>query len=220
MRVQGCIIAGGQGTRLGGCLKALLPTPAGSSLIQQAIAILTKVCQGPPLLSTNNPAQFPRELAVEARVPDESRFLSKGPLAGLLSTLRVTEADALLFVAGDMPFLDEAVLGSFLGEFRNSEADGIWSVSESFGQPFPSILSKNCVPELEAALEEGCFSLQRVFRSRLSLATWREESKRALDPEGRSFNNINSYADLESYLGLTRAEVLTLLSQQSRAQAH
>lgn len=217
MRFQGSIIAGGLGTRLGGCIKALLPSDDGSTLLRRNARLLQELCGSAPLLSTNNPALFQGCVGLDSFVEDDERI---GPLGGFLSTLRATKADALFFVAGDMPFLGKAVLESFMKEFQKSGQHGLWYQDDGFGQPFPSILSKSCLPEIETAVEAGEFSLQKVFQGRLSLATWSEESKCALDPEGRSFNNINSYADLESYLGLNRAQVMTLLGQQSRAQAH
>ncbi|MDF1665467.1 MAG: molybdenum cofactor guanylyltransferase [Planctomycetota bacterium] len=219
MKFQGAIIAGGEGSRLGGCIKALLPTPDGTTLLRRNAQLLEEISGCLPLLSTNDPTLFLGELGLDSFVEDLNGE-KIGPLGGFLSTLRKTEVDALIFVAGDMPFLDKAVLQSFVDEFQDSGHQGLWSMSGGFGQPFPSILSKSCLPELEMAYKDRLFSLQKVFQGRLSMATWSEESKCALDPEGRSFNNINSYADLESYLGLNRAQVMTLLSQQSRAQAH
>lgn len=219
MKLQGAIIAGGSGTRLGGCIKALLPTPEGTNLLRRNAQLLEAVTGCAPVLSTNDPALFQGEAGLDSFVTD-SPGEKVGPLGGFVSTLRRTKADALIFVAGDMPFLERAVLESLVKEFQESEQQGIWSKNGGYGQPFPSILRRDCLSILEAAISDGLFSLQKVFQGRLSLATWSEESKWALDPEGRSFNNINSFADLESYLGLNRAQVMTLLRQQSRAQAH
>ena len=218
MNLQGAIIAGGDGRRLGTCLKALLPTPSGSSLLQKNVSLLRELCGRKPLLSTNSPASFANEVGLDTILEDDGPKI--GPLGGFLSTLRRTKADALIFVAGDMPFLEKTVLESFVDEFRKSQAQSLWAVIDGFGQPFPSILSKECLITLEAAAKTGLFSIQKIFRNRLSMAVWSEESKCALDPEGRSFNNINSFADLEDYLSLSHNDVLELLSHQNRAQPH
>jgi molybdopterin-guanine dinucleotide biosynthesis protein A len=195
LSLQGAIIAGGKGSRLGGCVKALIQNPDGLTLLARNVALLTQICGGPPLLSSNRLDLFESEPGIDKCVMDLGDPI--GPLGGLIAVLSATNSDAVLFVAGDMPRLSAPVLQSFVDEFRESSGDGLWARHENKYQPFPSILAKSALEPLKTAAEAGERSLWKIFSQRLQLAEWSADSKRALDQTGRSFNNINSPDDLE-----------------------
>lgn len=192
-------------------MKVLLPTPHGSTLLAQNIKLLCELCGQAPLLSTNNPDLFQEQAGLARCIADEKAAI--GPLAGFVAALTATRAEALVFVAGDMPFLTLTVLQSFVTEFEQSNAMGLWAKHNGYPQPFPSILSTQALEPLQEAVSRGEHSLQKVFSRHLSLKFWSEDSKRALDQTGQSFNNINDLADLERYLGQPSADVLNRLRQ-------
>ena len=106
--IAALILAGGQGTRLGGADKAFVPL-RGQPLIEHLLARLKP--QGPTIaISANgNPARFSAyNLPV---LPDT--LIGKGPLAGVAAGLAWAQslnADALLTIPVDTPFIPEDLL--------------------------------------------------------------------------------------------------------------
>ena len=102
MRIFGVILAGGQGQRMGGVDKALLPL-AGSPLLSHVIARLEPQVERLALSANGDAARFARfGLPV---LPDAG---GAGPLAGVLAALRWATplgATAVVSVPVDGPFL-------------------------------------------------------------------------------------------------------------------
>lgn len=102
MRIVGVILAGGEGRRMGGRDKALLPL-AGRPLLAHAVERLGPQVAALALSANGDPARFAATgLPV---LPDAER--GQGPLAGLLAGLDWAagmEADAVVTVAVDTPF--------------------------------------------------------------------------------------------------------------------
>lgn len=105
MRIAGLILAGGQGRRMGGVAKALLPL-SGRPLAAHVIARLAPQVDGLALSANGDPARFAGfGLPVLADLSGEA---GEGPLAGLragLSWAAAEGADALVSAATDTPFL-------------------------------------------------------------------------------------------------------------------
>jgi len=105
MRIAGLILAGGQGRRMGGVAKALLPL-AGRPLAAHVIARLAPQVALLALSANGDPALLAGfGLPVLADLPGEA---GEGPLAGVRAELRwaaAEGADALVTAATDTPFL-------------------------------------------------------------------------------------------------------------------
>jgi molybdopterin-guanine dinucleotide biosynthesis protein A len=102
MRIFGLILAGGEGRRMGGTDKALLPM-AGTSLLANAIARFAPQVEDLALSANGDPARF---LGFGLPVLADERPL--GPLSGVLAGLIWAEkagAQALATVPVDGPFL-------------------------------------------------------------------------------------------------------------------
>jgi molybdopterin-guanine dinucleotide biosynthesis protein A len=99
MRIDGVILAGGGGRRMGGADKALLPL-AGQPLILNAIARLEPQVHRLCLSANGDPARL-----AFTGLPVLADDVSQGPLSGILAALEASEgADALVSVAVDTPF--------------------------------------------------------------------------------------------------------------------
>ncbi len=104
MNIAALILAGGQGTRLGGVDKAFLSL-AGQPLITHVLARLGPHVPGIAISANGDPARF----AAFGRpvLPDPPAFLGQGPLAGVAAGLiwaRSMGAQALLTLPVDTPF--------------------------------------------------------------------------------------------------------------------
>jgi len=105
MRIAGLILAGGQGRRMGGVVKALLPL-AGRPLVAHVAARLAPQVAGLAVSANGDPARF-ADLGLPV-LPDLPGEPGEGPLAGLRAGLcwaAIEGADALVTAATDTPFL-------------------------------------------------------------------------------------------------------------------
>lgn len=99
MRIDGVILAGGAGRRMGGADKALLPL-AGQPLILNAIARLEPQVQALRISANGDPARL-----AFTGLPVLADDVSQGPLSGILAALEAAgDADAVVSVAVDTPF--------------------------------------------------------------------------------------------------------------------
>jgi molybdenum cofactor guanylyltransferase len=111
--IAGLILAGGQGTRLGGADKAFVRLH-GAALITHLLARLTpQGCQALAVSANGDPARFAAYgLAV---LPDAPELAGKGPLAGVAAGLAwaaTMGADFLLTVPVDTPFIPANLLAA------------------------------------------------------------------------------------------------------------
>jgi molybdopterin-guanine dinucleotide biosynthesis protein A len=120
----------------------------------------------------------------------------QGPLAGLAAGLAEVGTELALTVAGDMPELSVAVLVPMVRQARESGAEA--TVLEQGGTPRPLPAVLRAEPALRAAralLDQGERSIMGLLVTlrmiRLDESTWR-----ALDPEGRTFRDIDLPQDL------------------------
>jgi molybdopterin-guanine dinucleotide biosynthesis protein A len=100
---NGFVLAGGQSRRMGRD-KALLEW-GDISLLEHMIQLLSTVSN---------------KVQVVGRPEFPDRLPGKGPLGGILTALEVTDQDANLFVAVDLPFLTARFLGLFNERFLAS----------------------------------------------------------------------------------------------------
>ncbi len=152
-------------------------------------------------------AQISREVLLVVR-PGQSRDVSSygdvvrvvfddplgyGPLGGLYSGLSACRDPYAWVVGCDMPFLNTNLLRYLMGLASGYDAvvprvDGL--------QPLHAVYGRSCLPKIEALLHTAGAGIYQL----LPLVNVRyvdEEEINTLDPEGRSFLNVNTEADLE-----------------------
>lgn len=86
-----------------------------------------------------------------------------GPLGGVYTAFRRSRADALLFLACDMPFVTEALLRRVAETARGGSPSVFVKASGEFG--FPFVLSRAALPTVERHLANKDFSLQSLARA-------------------------------------------------------
>lgn len=122
---------------------------------------------------------------------------SCGSLGGLYTGLHEASTPHIFVAACDMPFLNVNLIKYMIG-FKE-EADIIVASWNNRIQPTHAIYSKRCVPVLEDMLRRRQVKIQNAFHHpSLTVRVITESEVRPIDPEGRSFLNVNNPADLEA----------------------
>jgi molybdopterin-guanine dinucleotide biosynthesis protein A len=110
-----------------------------------------------------------------------------GPLGGIYTALRTTRADAVIFLACDMPFVSHALLRRLL---RDSGAARNGLFAHAGGRAgFPCILPRTALPVVADAITRGSLSLQALAK-RL-----KARSLRLPRVFSRELRNVNTPAD-------------------------
>lgn len=186
--VAAAIIAGGPARRLGGVTKSLLEI-GGRAVADRQLEVLR------PLFArvfavANDPAPW-RARGVDV-VAD--RVSGAGPLAGLSAALAAAgDAEAVVCLAGDLPFLSPALLTAL--RERMPEADALAPRPAGRAEPLCARYAVRLRAAVDARLAGGRFALHELLAE---VATaWLDDGELgALDPDGRSFVNLNSPHDL------------------------
>jgi molybdenum cofactor guanylyltransferase len=194
-RVAFAIIAGGQAERLGGYPKGLLLV-GGRRIVDRQINAARGVFSR-MLLVSNEPTLW-SGLGIPVvgdRVP------GAGPLAGIDAALAalLPEEEAVVCVAGDMPFLTPGSLSLL----RDVHPHAAAFAARADGRPEPLFAryARPCAPALAAALAAGRLGAAS-FLAAIGAAYLDETAMRARSPELTFLTNINTPADLARAQGL------------------
>lgn len=188
------ILAGGRSTRMGQD-KAWLDL-AGAPLIEHVARQLLPLA-AEIIFSANDPAAFDELIArlpVPARVAIDE-YPGAGPLAGLHAGLAAAENDLLLAVATDMPFIDRRLVEFMIQACGAADAAIPLITAPGSGAPQPeplhALYRRSCLPAIEVALKAG---RRRVisFLQDVNVCYLGEDALRQVDPELRSFRNVNT----------------------------
>lgn len=188
--VTGVLLAGGKSQRMGQDKRFL--AIGEETLLTRSLAVLRSVFQrvlvviaqdSPPLESD---APVLRDLIPHC-----------GSLGGLYTGLKQADTEWVFAVACDMPFLGAATIRHFI-ELKG-QADVVMAKLQHGLQPMHALYHRNCLPIMESLIQAQDFKIQRLadqpaLRVRLVLP----EELSLVDPEMRSFCNVNTPAELEA----------------------
>jgi molybdopterin-guanine dinucleotide biosynthesis protein A len=186
--LTGAILAGGFSRRLGRD-KAALPL-GGKPLalwVAEALAPLVKSTW----LITNQPLAhlgFGLPLATDLRP-------FQGPAGGLLTALFTAGTPWVLAAAVDNPLLAPALLAELATRAGRTSRPAIVCRSPRGLEPFPGIYAVRLLPALQKFLQADRRPTRFLEVCRPEIVPEREVA--ALDPEARSFVNLNTPHDLE-----------------------
>lgn len=189
IEVTGVLLAGGKSRRMGEDKRYLVVGE--QTLLERGLVVLRSIfqevlvviAQDSPLLDVD--ARVVRDL-----VPD------CGSLGGLYTGLTQATAPCIFVVACDMPFLDQAVIAQFTS--RRATADIVMAKLAGRLHPMHALYGKRCLPALEQMIRARQLKLQEmVSHASLRVRYVTEADLLTLDPSGRSFQNVNTPADLE-----------------------
>jgi molybdenum cofactor guanylyltransferase len=188
MTIAALILAGGQGSRLGGADKAFVRLN-GMKLIDHLLARLAPQAQRIAISANGDPARFAAYgLPV---LPDAQNFAGKGPLVGVAAGLAwatTAGAEFLLTVPVDTPFIPENLVSALtpgpsvaVHQQRQHHLVALWPV--------------NFYPALQTFLAQpGAYKV----RDALNLCAARQV---AFDGPADPFLNINTPDDLATASG-------------------
>ena len=188
--VTGIILAGGLSRRLGRD-KAVEPID-GQPLVGRVMDTLAQIAD--ELVVVVNTPQRGRELPLpDSAVVAVDIYPNAGSLGGIFTGLSSASNQWGIVVACDMPFLNLDLL-SYLLSFRESH-DAVVPVLDDRPEPTHAAYSKVCLSAIEARLEAGDLKIARFFDDvRVKYVSQRRVEE--IDPERRSFFNVNTEEDL------------------------
>jgi molybdopterin-guanine dinucleotide biosynthesis protein A len=189
----GALVAGGRATRLGGVAKGLLLLD-GEPLAVRSLQIFGRLFAA-SLVVANDPRPY-GALGVTV-VPDS--LPGKGAPGGLHAALGAARTGWIFTAGCDMPFLSERPI-RFLAGLRQA-APAVAVVWKGRLEPLHAFWSRACLPTVDRMLRAGDPSMWRIATA-VGARFVTDEEWRAVDPEGRSFENANTPEDLER-LGLS-----------------
>lgn len=194
--ITGCIVAGGRARRLGGALKPLLVVAGEPILARQRAVLAPRV--GELVIAVAGPGPLAEQgvRAVFDAVADA------GPLAGLAAGFGASARPWLLAVAGDMPYLAAGVLDALLAAAgpgadaadAAAAVDAVVPRVGGFPEPLCALYGRGAAEVIERHLAAGRRRTQAIL-DELRVRWLEEPALRAVDPELRTFTNINAPGD-------------------------
>jgi len=195
MRLQpdatGVILAGGKSRRMGEDKRFL--KVGESTLLERSVHVMSRVfSEVLVIIAQDSPA-----LEVPGCVVHRDLIPDCGSLGGLYTGLVQASRGRIFVVACDMPFVNPDMIRWFLA--RDQEADIVMAQLETGLQPLHAVYGTRALPYLRQRVEARQLKIQTVvsepsLRVRIVLPSeWKD-----LDPESRSFQNVNSPADLQA----------------------
>lgn len=178
--------------------KAMLPLPGNKTVtFVEHLAARLAVCCAETLIVARDQEQaasyaYPGVHVTYDKIPD------CGPLMGLYSGLSAIDTRHALVVAVDMPFIQPALL-SFLLSQPLARDTLLVPMVHNIPQVLLAIYPRSASPFIEKLLQQG----RRDLRCLLEVAPVRyieEAQLRQVDPQLRSFININTPEELDEIL--------------------
>jgi molybdopterin-guanine dinucleotide biosynthesis protein A len=191
-RMDALILAGGENKRIP-LLKGFLDIRDGR-ILEVSIQRLRKVFNR-FILSTNTPEHY-----YYLGLPMVGDIIPvRGPMTGIFSALSLPDVSDVFVTACDMPDINGILAKYIAGRWR-SGYDAVIPVFNNEPQPLFGVYAKSLARRIEEALHREKRSLKGFLRDSNVLYI-QEADVRKIDPEGRSFVNINTMQDFEKETG-------------------
>lgn len=185
-RASVAILAGGQSRRMG--QNKSFVTLEGRPLFEHVVERVSQL--GLPVrIITNDPDAY----AAYGLPMFPDVLPGKGSLGGLYTALYHSPTARTLCVACDMPFLNVALLKLLLGQPEG--CDAIVPLVQARPQSLHAVYDRRCLAPMLDALNADHLKIQRLLET-LRVCYVDEARLSALDPDLRSFMNVNTPAEL------------------------
>jgi molybdopterin-guanine dinucleotide biosynthesis protein A len=183
------VLAGGAGSRIGGDKPSALV--AGRSLLQRTVDALEHVVTRAVLTVAPGQRLPDVETALQL-VVCEDLLPARGPLTGIFTGLNCARTSEVLVVPCDAPLMRPELLALLLDHAGDSAA-----VPEALGrlQPAFGIWSQGAASAIVAALNSDELSVRAIL-GQVGARIIAEDELRAVDPDLRSFINVNTRDDV------------------------
>ncbi|MGC4115177.1 MAG: molybdenum cofactor guanylyltransferase [Myxococcales bacterium] len=182
------IVAGGQGTRMGGASKAFLEV-GGRSILERQLEVLRSLFAQIVVCAPDSGPFAPFGLRA---VPD--RFAGKGAPGGVHAALAAIDSEWAFCVACDMPFLRPEPI-ELLARRRALDVDAVIPMRSGFLEPLFAFYNVRLEPPFSAALGAGNPSLVRLLES-ARVVRVPDAALDAVDPGLRALENVNTPEEL------------------------
>jgi molybdopterin-guanine dinucleotide biosynthesis protein A len=198
------VLAGGKGTRMGMAEKALLEFE-GKTIIERLLEGLFQVVDE-VILSVRDSTQKEKFLPLLEKFPArEIRFCfdtleDVGPLEGIRAGLIESRSEYSFVCAGDMPFVNSKVV-ALLFDKANGHDAALPRWDDRMFEPLHAVYSRKLIPQIEKAFEKGKRSVLAPVFQMQDVVFVEIQEIREIDPELRTFANINTVEDLENMIG-------------------
>jgi molybdopterin-guanine dinucleotide biosynthesis protein A len=183
------IVAGGQATRFGGRDKSRLNI-GGESIISRQVAVLQPLTDDLFIVASQRERFADTPFRV---VPDV--MTGVGVLGAILTALESTDADRVLVVACDLPYLHPGLMQRLLD--LAAEADGAWVKTPTGAEPLLACYRRHAAPRIRAEIQAGRLKARDLDHVLEIRAVELEELKAFGDPD-RLLANINTPDDLST----------------------
>ena len=188
--VTGVLLAGGKSRRMGED-KRFLSIGEGT-LLDRSLAVLRSLFETVfVVIAQDSPALRSEVPVLRDLIPD------CGSLGGLYTGLKQGVTPYVFVVACDMPFLNPAAVRYFAE--AKGDHDVVMAELENGLHPMHALYHRRCLPVMEDLIKVRDLKIQRLAAHpalRVRLLTQAELD--AIDPQGRSFYNVNTPSDLEA----------------------
>jgi len=194
------VLAGGKSSRLG--RDKVVEIIGSKSLLQWVVSCLSFFNRDIILVTAKGQSlpqftDYPK-LKVAADI-----YPGKGSLGGIYTGLAVSESFHNLVVAGDMPFLNRALLTYMMQ--LSADFDVVIPRLGNEVEPLHAVYSKGCLAPIEYLFKQDNLKIIDFFPSvRVRYVEAEEINK--FDPKHLSFFNINTEKDLETARELAAGE--------------
>ncbi len=153
------------------------------------------------------------EVFISANIPDVYFYLgaqmvgdvlpSRGPMSGIYSALINTKSECAFVIACDMPFLKKDLIVFICKKHdeisRSKSVDATIPICNGKPQPLLGIYCKTVLPYFERCVRNDKTSMKRLL-SEINTYFIDESDIMTIDPDCRSFFNINTIEDYERIL--------------------
>ena len=184
----GVILSGGLANRYDGTEKALLQV--GGRRILDRIYDIYRELFDEIILVTNNPEKF---LAWDLLIVSDL-FPIRSSLTGIHAGLFYMTNPYAFISACDTPFLKKEMVETIIGKIE-AHIDIVMPETSAGFEPLCTAYSKRCLEAAQNHLEREKLKITQTFRKN-RIKTISEKALRKIDPELRSFFNINAPEDL------------------------
>ena len=195
-RFSAVILAGGQSRRMGRDKRALpwMPAADGSpqTLLGHVVNTVSRLTDDVVLVANDDPG------VTGARVVGDL-YPRSGSLGGIYSGLAAVAHDLAFIAAADMPFLNPTLILDLVG--HASRVDAVVPVTDGRPEPLHAVYRKSVLKPARQRIERRELKVAPVFGAVPTI--WvQEKDLRVLDPDLRSFWNLNTPDDYERAVAL------------------
>lgn len=188
------IIGGGAATRFGGRDKSRLVI-GGLSIINRQVAALQPLVREIFIVASQSDRFADTPWRV---VPD--RFPGTGVVGAIATALGATDAELVLTIACDLPFLPKALFARLIERAAEPGADAAWVRTASGPEPLVACYRTSAAAAMGEAIAEGQLRAG-ALGERLTIREIGADELRGFGDPARLLANINSPDDLSTIEG-------------------